>query len=139
MNVVIGIISRRNGIKIEEVLISKRPKGSLQGDLWEFPGGKIETEEAEFDALKRELKEELDINVSVAEKVLQFSHKYPEELIFFSVWYVRDFDGNATGKESQKIAWVSSDKLKEYSFPVANACILRWISQNISLNNGESY
>ena len=97
MNVVIGIISRCNDIKIDEVLISKRPKGSLQGDLWEFPGGKIETEEAEFDALRRELKEELDINVSVAEKVLQFSHKYPEELVLFSVGYVRDFNGNATG------------------------------------------
>ena len=81
------------------MLISKRPKGSLQGDLWEFPGGKIETEEAEFDALRRELKEELDINVSVAEKVLQFSHKYPEELIVFSVWYVRGFNGNAKVKE----------------------------------------
>ena len=89
------------------MLISKRPKGSLQGDLWEFPGGKIETEEAEFDALRRELKEELDINVSVAEKVLQFSHKYSEELIVFSVWYVRGFNGNATGNEGQKIAWVS--------------------------------
>ena len=72
MNVVIGIISRCNDIKIDEVLISKRPKGSWQGDLWEFPGGKIETEEAEFDALRRELKEELDINVSVAEKVCNF-------------------------------------------------------------------
>ena len=132
MNVVIGIISRCNDIKIDEVLISKRPKGALQGDLWEFPGGKIETEEAEFDALRRELKEELDINVSVAEKVLQFSHKYPEELIVFSVWYVRDFNGNASGKEGQKIAWVSCEKLKEYSFPIANASILRWISQNIS-------
>ena len=88
-------------------------------------GGKIETEEAEFDALRRELKEELDINVSVAEKVLQFSHKYPEELIVFSVWYVRDFNGNATGKEGQKIAWVSCEKLKEYSFPVANTSILK--------------
>ena len=99
--------------------------------MWEFPGGKIETEEAEFDALRRELKEELNINVSVAEKVLQFSHKYPEQLIVFSVWYVSDFNGNATGKEGQKIAWVSCEKLKEYSFPVANTSILRWISQNI--------
>ena len=132
MNVVIGIISRRNDINIDEVLISKRPKGSLQADLWEFPGGKIETEEAEFDALRRELQEELDIDVSVAKKVMQFSHKYQEGLILFSVWHVRDFDGSATGKESQKIAWVSCDKLKEYSFPVANASILRWISQNIS-------
>ena len=114
------------------MLISKRPRGSLQGDLWEFPGGKIEIEEAEFDALRRELKEELDINVSVAEKVLQFSYKYPEDLIVFSVWYVRDFNGIATGKEGQKIAWVSCEKLTEYSFPVANASILRWISQNIS-------
>ena len=131
MNVVIGIISRCNDIKIDEVLISKRPKESLQGDLWEFPGGKIETEETEFEALRRELKEELDINVSVAEKVMQFSHKYPEGLILFSVWYVSDFNGNATGKESQKTAWVSCEKLREYSFPAANASILRWISQNI--------
>ena len=112
------------------ILIAKRPDGKSMAGLWEFPGGKIETEEAEFDALRRELKEELDINVSVAEKVLQFSHKYPEELIVFSVWYVRDFNGNATGKEGQKVAWVSCEKLKEYSFPVANTSILRWINQN---------
>ena len=126
VEVAVGVIVRQG-----QIYITKRADDLHQGGKWEFPGGKIETEEAEFDALRRELKEELDINVSVAEKVLQFSHKYPEELIVFSVWYVRDFNGNATGKEGQKIAWVSCEKLKEYSFPVANTSILRWISQNI--------
>ena len=63
MNVVIGIISRCNDIEIDEVLISKRPKGSLQGDLWEFPGGKCNMNESKKDCIIREIKEELNVDI----------------------------------------------------------------------------
>tara|TARA_Y100000991_G_scaffold134123_1_gene101045 strand:- start:109 stop:525 length:417 start_codon:yes stop_codon:yes gene_type:complete len=134
LNVVVGIISRDKTLhKTSEIVIAKRAKKSVRGNLWEFPGGKVETNETSFDALKRELKEELNINVSVAREVKNFHHQYTDLSIYFSVWHVTEFRGNPIGNEGQSVVWSSCGELSQYSFPAANSVILEWIIQNICI------
>ena len=134
LNVVVGIISSDETLrKTSEIVIAKRSKKVVSGDLWEFPGGKVEANETSFDALKRELKEELNINVSVAHEVKNFHHQYTNLSIYFSVWHVTEFRGNPIGNEGQSVVWSPCSELNQYTFPTANTIILEWVFQNICI------
>ena len=119
VHVAAGII-----IKAQSVLISKRLDHLHQGGLWEFPGGKVEPDEPVQDALARELKEELDIEVEQSEpfKVIRFD--YPDKKVELDFWLVTKFAGTERGCEGQQIAWVDFDELMAYEFPEANRQVL---------------
>ncbi len=119
VRVVVGIITRDHSI-----LIAKRHDHVHQGGLWEFPGGKIETGETEYEALCRELLEEVNIHVQSAEKYFNHCHQYSDKHVELCVWTVTAFDGDAQGVEGQEIQWVRVDELDYYSFPAANQVIL---------------
>ena len=134
LTVVVGIISRGETLrKTSEIVIAKRAKKAVSGDLWEFPGGKVEANETSFDALKRELKEELNINVSVAHEVKKFHHQYTNLSIYFSVWHVTEFRGDPIGNEGQSVVWSSCSELSQYTFTAANSIILEWVFQDICI------
>lgn len=117
---VVAAIIRCNG----RVLIAQRAKHKHQGGLWEFPGGKIEIGETPEQALKRELKEELAIEVSKCNPVFQTTHQYPEYAVHLDIWEVTQFNGEAMGAEGQEIAWVQPKNLLQYDFPAANKAIV---------------
>ena len=106
------------------VLIAKRPAHLHMGGLWEFPGGKVEQFESSFEALERELKEEVDITVNAARPLIQIAHDYPDKHVFLDVWEVNEFAGEARGVEGQEINWVTPNELDQYAFPAANAAIV---------------
>ena len=62
-------------------MIAQRRAGSHMAGWWEFPGGKLEGEESPVQALVRELREELGIEVSAAEPLLAYSHEYPRQIV----------------------------------------------------------
>lgn len=111
-----------------KILISKRLKDVHQGGLWEFPGGKVDAAETAYNALQRELKEELDIEVTRAQPLMQLHHDYSDKQIFLDIWSVTDFTGDARGMEGQECRWVSLKELlsasSDYEFPEANKPIL---------------
>lgn len=114
------------------VLIARRPPQVHQGDLWEFPGGKIEPGEDARQALARELHEELGIELRQARPLIRVSHHYPDRSVLLDVWRVDGFDGELAsgagpmrGKEGQPLAWVTPDALDDYAFPAANLPIVR--------------
>ncbi|MFZ5593928.1 MAG: Nudix family hydrolase [Pseudomonadota bacterium] len=107
-----------------DVLIALRHPDAHQGGLWEFPGGKIETGEDIRHALKRELHEELGINVTQARPLIRIHHNYPDKSVLLEVWRVDAFDGEPHGREGQPIAWVSPQHLPERAFPQANQPII---------------
>ena len=110
------------------ILISKRPQHVHQGGLWEFPGGKVDASETPHQALQRELKEELDIEITHAQPLMQLHHDYTDKHIFLDVWTVLAFEGQGVGMEGQECRWVSLQDLlsptTQYQFPQANRPVL---------------
>ncbi len=120
LQVVVGIVKNTEG----QVLISLRDDSLHQGGLWEFPGGKIESTETAEKALARELKEELDIDVTSSTPLITVNHQYPDLAVQLNVFLVEHFSGDARSCEGQPFKWVNPAELGNHSFPVANHSII---------------
>jgi len=121
VHVVVGVIINKNN----QVLIAKRASHQHQGDKWEFPGGKVENDETPQEALKRELKEELGIDIQSANYLLiNVDHKYTDKTVRLEVYEVKNWQGKPEGREGQPLRWVEKSALNQYDFPEANAQIL---------------
>ena len=104
------------------VLLARRPEGKPLAGLWEFPGGKLAPGETPEAALIRELKEELDIDVT-ASCLAPFtfaSHGYPEFHLLMPLYLCRRWGGTPRATEGQTLAWVRPRKLAEYPMPPAD-------------------
>jgi len=112
----------------QRVLICRRPPHAHQGDLWEFPGGKLEPGESIASALRRELREEVGIEVISARPLIRVRHDYPDRKVLLDVWRVDRFSGVATGHEGQPVRWVLPRDLERYRFPAANLPIIKAVS-----------
>ena len=128
LHVAVGVITDSHG----RVLISRRADDSHQGGLWEFPGGKVEAGESLADALARELREELAIEVNYSEPLMEIRHDYSDKAVLLDVHVVRDYCGQPSGQENQPLAWVASDKLTDYQFPAANEPIIAAVQALLS-------
>ena len=124
LHVAVGVI--RN--KKHQFLVSKRHENLHQGGLWEFPGGKVEANETAFEALHRELHEELNIDVRQAEPLIKISHQYTDENVLLDVWMVNEYEGLAASQQQQPLQWLSLSELSSFSFPAANQAILKCLS-----------
>jgi 8-oxo-dGTP diphosphatase len=104
------------------VLLAKRPPGRPLAGLWEFPGGKVEPGETPESALIRELKEELDIDVTAkCLAPLSFaSHSYPEFHLLMPLYVCRRWEGDIAPLQGQQLAWVRAQKLADYAMPPAD-------------------
>ena len=107
-----------------KVLLALRQAHQHQGDLWEFPGGKVEADETTYDALKREIWEELAITVIAAKPLLTVAHDYDDRSVLLDVWHVDKFDGTPHGQEGQKLKWCAIANLVDIEFPAANMPII---------------
>lgn len=108
------------------VLIARRPEGKPMAGLWEFPGGKVEAGERPETALLRELKEELDIDVSAAclAPLTFASHAYPDFHLLMPLYVCRRWQGAVRAREKQELAWVKPLKLRDYPMPPADVPLI---------------
>lgn len=120
IHVAVGIILNTDG----QILLAKRPEHLHQGGKWEFPGGKVEQNETVTQALIRELKEEVALNVHSSEPFMALSYDYPDKQVLLDIHTVTDFTGEAQGLEGQQVVWVEKHELTHYDFPDANKPIL---------------
>ncbi len=120
INVVVGIIIDSN----RKVLLSKRPDGVHQGGKWEFPGGKQESDESVYAALQREIREELDLEITDARPFLNFTYSYSEKNIFFYTWLIKSWSGTPNGREGQPLKWIPMQELSADYMPAANTVII---------------
>ncbi len=123
IRVAVGVIQNVQG----EVFIARRAADAHQGGLWEFPGGKVEAGETTPQALVRELREELAIEVQACEPLIQIRHRYPDKSVLLDVYRVSAFSGDARGNEGQPVRWVAPAQLENFAFPAANIPIINAI------------
>lgn len=105
-------------------LVTRRPQGVHLAGLWEFPGGKIDPSESHADALRREMREELDTDVDVHDLVFQTTHAYPERTValFFYNCALRQRPRPLLGQEMR---WVKRSELATLGFPPADEELIR--------------
>ena len=126
-NVVVGLILDGKG----RVLVSQRVEGAHMGGFWEFPGGKRRALEGRQEALERELKEELGIRVLEARPLMALKHNYPDRCVCLDVFLVQTYEGRPVSLESQPIAWILPQDLKNIRFlPADKPIIEALISRN---------
>ncbi len=125
IEVAAGIIMRDSGQSTQQVLITKRRDSQDQGGLWEFPGGKLENQETAEQALARELKEEVGIQIVHSELFHQITHQYPNKQVKLWFFKVLEFLGKPSGLEDQQIVWIDLCQLKYLNFPAANQHIVQ--------------
>jgi 8-oxo-dGTP diphosphatase len=93
------------------VLIAQRPAGKHMAGYWEFPGGKIAPGESSEQALRRELAEELGVELQRCHPLLQLRHDYADCVVELEVFAVDDYAGQPAGLEAQALKWVAAAEL----------------------------
>ena len=125
LHVVIGILRDNQG----RILITRRDRKKHKGGLWEFPGGKVELGESSRQAICRELREEISIEVIEMEHYMDIFHDYGDLNVYLEVFNVTNYRGRAQAAEGQRQTWTSVDRAidpeSEFCFPEANYPILR--------------
>ena len=113
-----------------KILIAQRNLKKSQGGLWEFPGGKIEPNETREDAIVREIKEELGINIRAKKYIGQKVFNYPEKIVNLIAIECSKKDGEIKLLEHEDIKWVSKSELNNFNFAPADKFIIDTILCN---------
>jgi len=106
-DVAAGILCDSSG----RVLIAERLGGGPFHGLWEFPGGKIASDETPLEALSRELAEELGIEVTACASFMNLRHEYDDRVVTIEFFIVSNWNSEPVGREGQALRWVKRDRL----------------------------
>jgi 8-oxo-dGTP diphosphatase len=104
-------------------LVTRRQHGVHLAGMWEFPGGKIDAGETHANALRRELREELDTDVDVGELVFDVTHEYPDRAVAL-YFYRCTLLGAPRPLLGQEMRWVARGELSSLGFPPADAALI---------------
>ena len=105
-------------------LITRRRTGTHLGGLWEFPGGKREPGESLTDCLRRELREELGIDVALPVLFRVIRHAYPGKTVELHFFHCSISGGEARALDCEEFRWVTPEELTDYEFPPADRPLL---------------
>jgi 8-oxo-dGTP diphosphatase len=107
-----------------KILLAKRKKDDPLKGKWEFPGGKIEGNESPEDCLRRELHEELGIDVKVGAFLCSSTFAYEHIAVDLLVYRIESFTGDATAYDHAELAWVAPSDLRNYEMPAADKPVI---------------
>jgi len=114
---VVAAIIHQNG----HLLITQRPENVHLARLWEFPGGKVEAGESFEVALRREIREELGVEIRVLDEFFTIDHEYPDKSVRLHFYNCIVLEGEVKAIEVADLRWVTSEELAYYEFPPADA------------------
>lgn len=115
----------------QQILIDRRRPEGPMGGLWEFPGGKVEPGETIEDCIKREIKEELGIEIEVGNHLITIEHLYAHLHVTLAVHHCRHLSGVPQPIECDEIRWVTLDEITQFPFPQANEQIITALQYKI--------
>jgi len=110
-------------------LIAQRKVGVHLGGLWEFPGGKCEPGESLEDCLRRELREELGIEISTPVPFHVIRHEYPEKTVELHFFRCSIRDGQAQALNCEDFCWVTPEELAKFEFPPADQPLIQALQE----------
>ena len=124
---VVAAIIERDG----HIFATQRGYGNYK-DWWEFPGGKIEPGETAEQALKREIKEELDTEISVGEHLITVEYDYPEFHLVMDCFMCSVVSGQLTLLEHEAARWLPVDDMWQVKWLGADYEVIRAIENKYS-------
>lgn len=132
---VVCAIIERDG----KFLIARRPDdGRHLARKWEFPGGKVEPGESEVAALVRELREELAVEVEIAERLTPVEYRYPSLSLRLIAFRCRLTTGEPQAGAHEELRWIGIDEVDRYDFPEADLPILAEYRRKIASSSSAS-
>ena len=122
--VVVAAVIEQN----DSFLLTRRLEGTHLAGFWEFPGGKIARGESHAEALRREIREELDSDVDVGPLVFEIEHDYTDRSISLH-FYKCSLQGVPRPLLGQQMRWVPRAELRVLEFPPADAELIRLLTE----------
>jgi 8-oxo-dGTP diphosphatase len=142
LRVVAAVLTRASG----EVLIAERPAGKPLAGRWEFPGGKVAAGESDLGALRRELTEELGIEVDASRHLMDLDYDYPVNgtgedrpgrSLTLSTWIVERYRGEPRALEGQRLKWVTPEALADEDLLEADQPIVEALQAGAGVNRAK--
>ena len=121
----------------DRIFATQRGYGPMK-DGWEFPGGKIEPGETQEQALKREIREELDAEIDVGESVSRIEYDYPDFHLSMDCFFCSLLSGSLTLKEHEAAKWLSPDELDSVSWLPADLSLIERIKAKMISENHQN-
>jgi 8-oxo-dGTP diphosphatase len=122
-----------------QVLITQRPAGKFLEGYWEFPGGKLDPAERAEQALARELREELGIELRRCHRLLDLRHHYADRAVHLEVFVVDESHGEPSGLEGQALKWVKVAALAQENLLPADRPIVEALIANEEIGYGAGH
>jgi A/G-specific adenine glycosylase len=123
----VGVIWKDNTL-----LIGKRKETKMLGGLWEFPGGKQESDEEITQTVKREVLEETGLIVQIRSQYPPIKHTYTHFKITLHAFDCTILSGTLTARSATELRWVNLNDIDQYPFPKANISLLKYIKTQAS-------
>jgi 8-oxo-dGTP diphosphatase len=123
----------------ENILIAQRGRGKRFGWRWEFPGGKVDRGETPEACLRREIEEELNLQVLVGEQFCTVQYHYPDFHVELMAFWCRIVGGSLQLREHEQVQWVSVAEMSEYDFVEADLRVIALLDRHGSATAAEHF
>ena len=133
IKVVAAVIKDKDKDNNPVIFATQRGYGEFK-DGWEFPGGKVEAGETPQEALKREIKEELDTEIRVGDRICTVKYDYPNFHLSMDCFWSEILSGDLILREHEAAKWLTKEKLNTVDWLPADVKVVQEISKNMQDN-----